>query len=144
MRTLNPTTLSLSLSLTHTHTHTHTYTHTQSGTWQFSLITQLRYKIWPVKYCIMFWDVARCNFVEVYRRFGEANCLHHRKAKRSNQQKANNWQSETLVSFYHVTRRHITEKSKRKSYHLTGRGGLWLVRSQGSHIFYRWRWGCQP
>jgi hypothetical protein len=26
---------------------------------------------------VVFWDVAQCSFVEVYRRFTDAHCLHH-------------------------------------------------------------------
>jgi hypothetical protein len=93
----------------------------------------------------MFWDVTRWHLVEMYRRFGEVNCLHHRKESQNKQRT----DSETSVNFYHTTRRHISENCKKQSYscNMPCRPiGLWDIETptfsrQSAHL---WRWGCQP
>jgi hypothetical protein len=49
----------------------------------------------------VFWDVAPCIVVEVYRRFSGAYCLHHLSDERSSET------SETSVDFCRTTRRSI-------------------------------------
>jgi hypothetical protein len=44
----------------------------------------------------IFWDVAPCSLVEIYRRFSDAYCPHHQGAS---------------VNFYQTTRRNIPEDS---------------------------------
>jgi hypothetical protein len=46
----------------------------------------------------VFWDVAPCSLVEIYRRFRGACPLHHQR-------------DESSVDFYQTTRRNITEDS---------------------------------
>jgi hypothetical protein len=58
------------------------------------------------------WVVAPCSLVEVYQRFRGTCCLHHQ----SDEMEAART-SETLVNFYHTTRRYNPEDS-----HLRTRG----------------------
>jgi hypothetical protein len=54
----------------------------------------------------VFWDVAPCSLVEVYRRFRGAYCFHH---QGDDNGVANT--SKTSVNFYQTTRRNILEDS---------------------------------
>jgi hypothetical protein len=54
----------------------------------------------------VFWDVAPCSLVEVYRRFGGACCSHHLA-----DDEGAVISSETSVHFYQTTRRNIPEDS---------------------------------
>jgi hypothetical protein len=52
----------------------------------------------------VFWVIAPCSLVEVYRRFRGDYCLHNQGAEAAST-------SETLVNFYHTTRRNNPENN---------------------------------
>jgi hypothetical protein len=55
----------------------------------------------------VFWDVAPCSLVEVYRRFRGACFLHHQGDELTEAEST----SETSVNFYQTTRRNIPSQS---------------------------------
>jgi hypothetical protein len=55
----------------------------------------------------VFWDVAPCSLVEVYRRFRDACCLHYQSEIALMMEAASTF--ETSVNFYQKTRRNILE-----------------------------------
>jgi hypothetical protein len=62
----------------------------------------------------VFWVVAPCNLVEVYRRFRGACCLHHQgddSVKKMSHRPDDGGMSETSVNFYQITRRNNSEGS---------------------------------
>jgi hypothetical protein len=71
----------------------------------------------------VFWDVAPCSLVEIFRRFRGACCLHH-----LGDEKAAGT-SETSVDFYQSTRHNIPEDSH---LHTRRRENL------KSHLGYSW------
>jgi hypothetical protein len=83
-------------------------------------------KVVPLNITI-FWDTPVCSLVDVYRRFGETYCLHHkgRKVNRASNKQSRvvallllaqlnfdpeergSSSSEKMVNFHQTTRRHI-------------------------------------
>jgi hypothetical protein len=56
----------------------------------------------------VFWVVAPCNLVDVYRRFRGTYCLHHQGDLMTEEAST----SETSVNFFQTTRRNIPEDTK--------------------------------
>jgi hypothetical protein len=58
----------------------------------------------------VFWVVAPCSLVEVYQRFRGPRCLHHQGDHQTHRPGDGGVRiSETLVNFYHTTRRYNPE-----------------------------------
>jgi hypothetical protein len=74
----------------------------------------------------VFWDVAPCSLVQINQHFRGAYCLHHQGDKGRSI-------SETLVNFYHTTRRNTSEDRHLQETHLhhvqTGSGACPTSRS---------------
>jgi hypothetical protein len=66
----------------------------------------------------VFWVVASCSLVEVYKRFCGACCLHHRGT------------SETAVNVYHSTRQNNPEDS-----HLLAEGMMMMSKNSVMRLF---------
>jgi hypothetical protein len=61
---------------------------------------------------VVFWVVAPCSLVEVYRRFRGPCCLHRQIALMLEAERT----SETLVNFYKTTQRYNPEDSHHHAY----------------------------